>query len=73
MRTDSTHVAEIALAETREYIQEKFGKDYLPPKARYFSARAAGAQEAHEAIRATLMHREPAAIKKFLNAASRAL
>ncbi len=50
MRTDSTHVAESALAETREYIQEKYGKDYLPPKARYFygaCGRRAGSPRSH--------------------------
>ena len=29
MRTDSTHVAQQALNETREYIAEKYGKSYL--------------------------------------------
>jgi DNA topoisomerase-1 len=37
MRTDSTNVAASALAETRDYIQEKFGGKYLPAKARVFS------------------------------------
>ena len=68
MRTDSTHVADSAVAETREYIQEKYGHEYLPPRARVFAARAKRAQEAHEAIRPTRIHREPAEIKKYLNA-----
>jgi DNA topoisomerase-1 len=67
MRTDSTRVAVSAVAEAREYIQEKFGQKYLPPRARVYAARSRGAQEAHEAIRPTRIHREPAAIKKFLN------
>jgi DNA topoisomerase-1 len=67
MRTDSTRVAASAVAEAREYIQEKFGQKYLPPRARIYTARSRGAQEAHEAIRPTRIHREPAAIKKFLN------
>jgi DNA topoisomerase-1 len=67
MRTDSTRVADSAVAETREYIQQKYGQEYLPPRARVYTARARGAQEAHEAIRPTLIHREPASIKKYLN------
>jgi len=67
MRTDSTHVARSALAETREYIGEKYGESYLPPHARAFSAVVKGAQEAHEAVRPTRIHREPAAIRQFLN------
>jgi DNA topoisomerase-1 len=68
MRTDSTRVADAAIAETREYIQAKYGHEYLPPRARFFAARARGAQEAHEAIRPTRIHREPAAVRKYLNA-----
>jgi DNA topoisomerase I len=67
MRTDSTNIASSALAETRDYIQEKFGKDYLPAKPRVFTKVVKGAQEAHEAIRPTRIHREPAAIKEYLN------
>ena len=59
MRTDSTHVAPSALNDTREYIQKKFGKEYLPAQPRYFRKKAKGAQEAHEAIRPTSIRREP--------------
>ncbi len=68
MRTDSTRVADTAVAETREFIQEKYGPKYLPPRARVYAARTRGAQEAHEAIRPTRIHREPAPMKKYLNA-----
>ena len=68
MRTDSPRVADSAIAEARQYIQQKYGQEYLPPRARVFAARTRGAQEAHEAIRPTRIHREPAAIKKYLNA-----
>jgi DNA topoisomerase I len=67
MRTDSTHVAASALTETRDYIEQKFGANYLPPKARVFSKTVKGAQEAHEAIRPTRIHREPVQIKQYLN------
>jgi DNA topoisomerase I len=67
MRTDSTHIAASALAETRDFIKEKYGGTYLPVKARVFSKTVKGAQEAHEAIRPTSIHREPAAVRQYLN------
>jgi DNA topoisomerase I len=67
MRTDSTQVARSAIVETREYIDSKYGKDYLPLHARTFSKIVKGAQEAHEAIRPTRINREPSHLKKFLN------
>jgi DNA topoisomerase-1 len=67
MRTDSTHVASSALAETVAYIKETYGEKYLPPKPRFFATRTKGAQEAHEAIRPTHVRREPIKIKKYLN------
>ncbi len=68
MRTDSTRVAATALAEVRKFINDKYGSRFLPPRARSFTGRARGAQEAHEAIRPTRIHREPAMLKKYLNA-----
>ncbi|MFH1383181.1 MAG: type I DNA topoisomerase [Chloroflexota bacterium] len=68
MRTDSTQVARTAVAETREFITEKYGTEYLPPHARSFSRTVKGAQEAHEAIRPTRIHREPARVKDYLTA-----
>jgi DNA topoisomerase-1 len=68
MRTDSTRVAATALAEARKFINDKYGSKFLPPRARSFTGRARGAQEAHEAIRPTRIHREPAMLKKYLNA-----
>jgi len=67
MRTDSTRVAGSAIGETVAFIREKYGPKFLPPHPRAFTARARGAQEAHEAIRPTRTHREPALIKKYLN------
>ncbi|HXY73719.1 MAG TPA: type I DNA topoisomerase [Dehalococcoidales bacterium] len=68
MRTDSVHVAHSAVADTREFIQEKYGAEYVPQHARTFSNRVKGAQEAHEAIRPTRTHRTPESLKHFLNA-----
>ncbi|MBI4153428.1 type I DNA topoisomerase, partial [Candidatus Woesebacteria bacterium] len=52
-RTDSAFVSENALKKVRELIQKEFGKNYLPPKARFYKVTSRVAQEAHEAIRPT--------------------
>ncbi|MFC1970379.1 type I DNA topoisomerase [Chloroflexota bacterium] len=68
MRTDSTRTAQTAVAEARGFIGDKYGAKYVPPRARAFTRRAKGAQEAHEAIRPTKVIREPSLIKEYLNA-----
>jgi DNA topoisomerase-1 len=67
MRTDSTRVAQSAVAETVAFIREKYGPKFLPPRPRAYTTRSRGAQEAHEAIRPTRTRREPALINKYLN------
>jgi DNA topoisomerase-1 len=69
MRTDSTHVAASAITEAREFIGEKYGPEFLPPKPRSFARKAKWAQEAHEAIRPTKIHRQPEQLKPFLDSA----
>jgi len=66
MRTDSTNVAEQAQAEARNYIAQRYGEKFLPPKPPVYKTRAKGAQEAHEAIRPTSVFREPETIKEYL-------
>lgn len=51
MRTDSTNVSKIALAQTAEYIKQTYGDEYLQVKQ--FKTKNSSAQEAHEAIRPT--------------------
>jgi len=69
MRTDSTHVAASAISEAREFIGEKYGAKFLPPKPRSFVRKAKWAQEAHEAIRPTKIYRQPEQLRPFLNPA----
>ena len=52
-RTDSVHIAEAALKKLRDYISEKYGKEYLSAKPVFYKATSKVAQEAHEAIRPT--------------------
>ena len=67
MRTDSTNVAASALAETRGYIADRYGKEFVPRAAREYRRKVKGAQEAHEAIRPTSIRREPDAVRRFLS------
>jgi DNA topoisomerase I len=69
MRTDSMNVSTIAQAEAREYIQGKYGGDFLPPESPIYKTKSAGAQEAHEAIRPTSVMRDPEKVKEFLDPA----
>jgi DNA topoisomerase-1 len=67
MRTDSVNVAAAAQEEARAYIAERFGAKYRPAKPRRYKTKAKGAQEAHEAIRPTSVHRVPKAMKQYLS------
>lgn len=66
IRTDSTQVSPTAREEAKEYILNKYGKDYYPPKPRIYKSRKS-AQEAHEAIRPTSVFRDPQEIKNQLS------
>jgi DNA topoisomerase-1 len=66
MRTDSVNVAAAAQGEAREYIDGRFGQEFLPEKPPVYKTRAKGAQEAHEAIRPTSVWRDPRSVKKHL-------
>lgn len=56
MRTDSMNLAKEAVSAARDYIKENYGDKYLPAKAKSYLSKSKGAQEAHEAIRPTLIH-----------------
>jgi DNA topoisomerase-1 len=66
MRTDSVVLSEQAKAEAKELITSLYGKEYALTKPRVFKNRAKNAQEAHEAIRPTLMAKTPAELKQYL-------
>ncbi len=66
MRTDSTRIAEEALAEARGYITKAYGADYLPKNPVRYRSKG-GAQDAHEAIRPTSVERTPQALKPYLS------
>jgi DNA topoisomerase-1 len=66
MRTDSTRIADEALTEVRQYIQERFGDEALPDKPNVYKSKK-GAQDAHEAIRPTSSFRDPEAVSAYLD------
>ncbi len=65
MRTDSTRVANEALAEVREHIASQYGPGFMPESPNFFKSKK-GAQEGHEAIRPSSASRHPDLIKKYL-------
>ncbi len=66
MRTDSTRVADTAIASAREFIYASFGKEFLPAGPNEFKNKKANMQDAHEAIRPTNVAYSPKAIAKYL-------
>jgi len=66
MRTDSVRVAQEAIGEARQIIQNEFGDKYLPVKPHLFKNKKK-AQDAHEAIRPTSVFRKPKDIARFLS------
>ncbi len=66
LRTDSTRVSEEAEAAAKEYITEKYGKDYASDKEQEKKS-GPKIQDAHEAIRPTDISRLPLDIKDSLS------
>ncbi len=58
MRTDSTRVSDDAMTALRTYISDTYGADYLPEAPNTYGNKER-AQDAHEAIRPTLMEWTP--------------
>jgi DNA topoisomerase-1 len=68
MRTDSTRVSDDALTAVRAYVTETYGADFLPDVPNTYGNRER-AQDAHEAIRPTLMEWTPERVREVLVAA----
>ena len=65
MRTDSLRISEDAIKDASDYIRDRWGEKYLPPKARHFKSRA-NAQDGHEAIRPASIAITPDQVKDSL-------
>jgi DNA topoisomerase-1 len=69
MRTDSLNLANEAVAEIRDYIEDNYASDYLPGKQPTYKSKSKNAQEAHEASRPTSIGRSPDSLRDHLNIA----
>lgn len=56
MRTDSVNLSDLALSQAKELILKEYGEEYF--FSRKYSNKIKGAQEAHEAIRPTVLSNE---------------
>ncbi len=67
MRTDSVNLATEAVEQLRELISERYGKENLPKEPKTYRTKSKNAQEAHEAIRPTVITLDPESIKDKLS------
>lgn len=65
MRTDSIRLSESFIHETKQYISEKYGKDYVGNVK--VSKKKENVQDAHEGIRPTSIMRTPESVKEYLS------
>ena len=65
MRTDSVRISEEAQEKAKEFIQESYGKEYLPENTRIYKGKK-NIQDAHEAIRPTYVEITPEIAKNNL-------
>lgn len=65
LRTDSTRISEEAQAACEAYVEETYGKEFLSSVKR--EQKEKKIQDAHEAIRPTLVHLSPIEIKESLS------
>jgi len=66
MRTDSLNISESAIKEAREVISKRFGSSFVPKAPKFYKSKSKGAQEAHEAIRPTMLGFTPEIAKGYL-------
>ncbi len=66
MRTDSIRLSDEFVDATKEYIIEKYGKEYYKG-VKKTGNKSKNIQDAHEAIRPTSIRRTPESVKKYLS------
>ncbi len=67
MRTDGVQLSQEAVVGMRSFIEEKYGKDYLPSSPIVYKSKVKNAQEGHEAIRPTDISRTPESVRPYLD------
>jgi DNA topoisomerase I len=65
MRTDSTRISDDAIRDVRDFIGERYGKEFLPAGPNIYKSKK-DAQDAHEGIRPTSMAFTPDVVEKHL-------
>jgi DNA topoisomerase-1 len=65
MRTDAVRLADDAVVEARDYIADRFGKEFIPAEPIVYKS-AKQAQGAHEAIRPTSLKYDPDTVRRLL-------
>ncbi len=66
MRTDSTRISEAAKADALNYIETKYGQNYVATEEKK-TKKQTNSQDAHEAIRPTSVMRSPEELKAILS------
>ena len=66
MRTDSLRISDEARSAGNKHIIDVYGSKYIPEKPRYYKSKS-GAQDAHEAIRPTIIDLTPQRAKDSLS------
>lgn len=66
MRTDSTRLSEVFVSDAKEYIEQKYGKNYVGTVRA--TKKKENVQDAHEGIRPTSVERFPEVVKSHLTA-----
>ena len=66
MRTDSFAISPVAAQAAREFIATAYGTEYLPDRPPVYKSRGS-AQEAHEAIRPTDVHKTPDMLRPYVS------
>ena len=66
IRTDSVRVSEEAQKKAKEFLINKFGKEYVPTKFNIYKSKGE-VQDAHEAIRPVNFERTPESIREYVS------
>lgn len=67
MRTDSVRISDDAQSAARDYISNKYGNEYVPETPPVYSSKSKNIQDAHEAIRPTILEYTPEEVRKSLD------
>ncbi|KAK7384858.1 hypothetical protein VNO78_30561 [Psophocarpus tetragonolobus] len=67
IRTDGLHISDEAVASIRSLIIERYGQNFVSQSAPKYYKKVKNAQEAHEAIRPTDIHKLPSMLARVLD------